>query len=86
MEFLNIMHNDIHHNTLRNLSLSPESQLLIVLRYYGMGEFQVCTYFNIYVITLSVNKKIIINFPSAIFMNKLFLIKNQNNYYGLRYI
>jgi len=41
MILLNMIGENIKHKTLRNSSLSPEIQLLIALRYYATGTFQV---------------------------------------------
>ena len=35
---------NIEHKTLRNFSLSAEVQILIALRYYATGTFQVCIF------------------------------------------
>jgi len=50
MDLLDMISNNITQNTLRNVSLSPMIQLLIALRYYATGAFQVChdSVFNIY--------------------------------------
>ncbi|KAF0767076.1 putative nuclease HARBI1 [Aphis craccivora] len=40
IELLNMIQDHLHHNSHRNMSLSPMLQLLIALRYYATGAFQ----------------------------------------------
>ncbi|CAI6348198.1 unnamed protein product [Macrosiphum euphorbiae] len=40
IELLNMIQDDLHHNSHRNMSLSPMLQLLIARRYYATGAFQ----------------------------------------------
>jgi len=41
MVLLNAIGNDLEHYTNRNYAIVPEVQLLIALRYYATGAFQV---------------------------------------------
>lgn len=41
-ELLNMIQDHLHHSTQHNMFLSPMLQLLITLRYYATGAFQVC--------------------------------------------
>jgi len=41
IELLDMVQDALCQNTLRNMSLSPILQLLIALRYYATGAFQV---------------------------------------------
>jgi len=41
MVLLNAVGNDLKHYTSRNYTIIPEIQLLIALRYYATGTFQV---------------------------------------------
>lgn len=57
MDLLDMISNNITQNTLRNVSLSPILQLLIALRYYATGAFQVChdSVFNNYIKLIQCN-------------------------------
>lgn len=50
MDLLDMISDSVVQNTQRNVSLSPILQLLIALRYYATGAFQVCHdfLFNVY--------------------------------------